>query len=119
MIADLLRTGKFTETELRTGGYAELQIGHAAYWRLRHDRGRQLALLTNALRQVFPELQQVFKDLTGQTAQALLRSVPAAAQIRAMSCSDFIARVRQASDARRLAVSACAKPMLWHNNPSG
>jgi len=27
MIADLLRTGKFTETQLRTGAYAELQIG--------------------------------------------------------------------------------------------
>jgi transposase len=105
MIADLLRTGKFTETELRTGGYAELQIGHATYWRLRHDRGRQLTLVTNALRQVFPELQQVFKDLTGQTAQALLHSVPAAAQIRAMSCSDFIARVRQAADGHRLAVT--------------
>jgi len=105
MIADLLRTGKFTETELRTGGYAELQIGHATYWRLRHDRGRQLALLTNALRQIFPELQQVFKDLTGKTAQALLRSVPAAAQIRTMSCSDFIARVRQAAGGHRLAVT--------------
>jgi transposase len=105
MIADLLRTGKFTETELRTGGYAELQIGHAAYWRLRYDRGRQLILLTNSQRQVFPELQQVFKDLTGKTAQALLRSVPAAAHIRAMSCSDFIARVRQAAAGVRLAVS--------------
>lgn len=104
-IADLLRTGKFTETELRTGGYAELQIGHAAYWRLRYDRGRQLILLTNALRQAFPELQQVFKDLTGQTAQALLRSVPAAAQIRAMPCSEFITRVRQAAGGHRLAVT--------------
>jgi transposase len=105
MIADLLRTGKFTETELRTGGYAELQIGHAAYWRLRYDRGRQLILLTNSQRQVFPELQQVFKDLTGKTAQALLRSVPAAAHIRAMSCSELIARVRQAAAGVRLAVS--------------
>ena len=109
MIADLLRTGKFTETELRTGAYAELQIGHATYWRLRHDRGRQVTLLTNALRQVFPELQQVFRDLTGQTAQALLRSVPAAAHIRQMSCADFIGRVRQETGARRLAVGRLRK----------
>jgi hypothetical protein len=27
MIADLLRTGKFNETQLRTGPYAELQDG--------------------------------------------------------------------------------------------
>jgi hypothetical protein len=71
VIADLLRTGKFTETQLRAGAYAELQLGHATYWRLRLDRGRQLTRLTNSLRQVFPEMAQVFKDLTGVTAQAV------------------------------------------------
>jgi transposase len=105
MIADLLRTGKFTETRLRTGGYAELQIGHAAYWRLRHDRGRQVTLLTNSLRQVFPEMPQVFKDLTGQTARAVLQSLPAAAAIRALSWPDFLAQVRVAAAGQRLAVS--------------
>jgi transposase len=105
MIADLLRTGKFTETRLRTGGYAELQIGHATYWRLRHDRGRQLTLLTNSLRQVFPEMPQVFKDLTGITARAVLHSLPAAAAIRAVSWPDFLAQVRAAAAGQRLAVS--------------
>ena len=105
MIADLLRSGKFTETQVRTGAYAELQIGYAVYWRLRHDRGRQVTLLTNSLRQVFPEFQQVFKDLTGQTAQAVLRSGPAAARIRALSYPEFIVRVRQASEGKRLAVA--------------
>jgi len=109
MIADLLRTGKFNETLLRTGPYAELQIGYATYWRLRHDRGRQLTLLTNSVRQVFPELQQVFKDLTGQTAQAVLQSGPAAARIRARSWADFIAQVRSAADGQRLAVSRLRK----------
>jgi hypothetical protein len=70
-VADLLRTGKFTETQLRVGAYAQWQLGHATYWRLRLDRGRQLTRLTNSLRQVFPELSQVFKDLTGVTAQAV------------------------------------------------
>jgi len=105
MIADLLRTGKFTETRLRTGGYAELQIGHATYWRLRHDRGRQLTLLTNSLRQVFPEMPQVFKDLTGITARAVLHSLPAAVAIRAVSWPDFLAQVRAAAAGQRLAVS--------------
>jgi len=71
---------------------------------LRHDRGRQLTWLTNSLRQVFPELQQVFKDVTGQTVQAVLRSGPAAARIRALSCAEFIVQVRQASHGQRLAV---------------
>lgn len=105
MIADLLRTGKFNETPLRTGAYAELQIGYATYWRLRHDRGRQLTRLTNSLRQVFPELPQVFKDLTGRTVQAVLRSEPAAARIRTLSWAEFSASVRQAAHGQRLAVS--------------
>ena len=105
MIADLLRTGKFTETQLRSGAYAELQIGYATYWRLRYEHGRHLTRLTNSVRQVFPELQQVLKDVTGQTAQAVLRSAPAAAWIRALPCSDFIGRVRQMAHGQRLAIS--------------
>lgn len=104
MIADLLRTGKFNETQLRTGPYAELQLGYAVYWRLRHDRGRQLTVLTNTAWQVFPELPQVFKDLTGHTARALLRSQPAAARIRTLTCDEFIAQVRSAAQSHRLAV---------------
>jgi transposase len=104
-IADLLRTGKFTETQLRCGAYAELQVGYATYWRLRLDRGRQLALLTNSLRQVFPEMQQVLKDLTGQTAQAVIRSGPAAACIRNLAWPEFLVQVRQVATGQRLAVS--------------
>ena len=104
-IADLLRTGKFTETQLRCGAYAELQAGHATYWRLRHDRGRQLTLLTNSLRQVFPEMQQAFKDLTGQTAQAVIRAGPAAERIRSLAWPEFLAEVRQVASGKRLAVS--------------
>jgi transposase len=105
VIADLLRTGKFTETQLRVGAYAELQLGHATYWRLRLDRGRQLTRLTNSLRQVFPELSHVFKDLTGVTAQGVIRGGPAAAQIRTLSWAEFLARVRTAACGQRLAIS--------------
>jgi len=103
-IADLLRTGKFNETRLRTGAYAELQLGYAAYWRLRQDRGRQLILLTNMGRQVFPEFETVFKDVTCHTARAVWRSVPAAARIRTLPVDEFIARVRPAGQGKRLAV---------------
>lgn len=103
-IADLLRTGKFNETRLRRGAYAELQMGYAAYWRGRKDRGRQLTLLTNSVRQVFPEVHSVFKDLLGQTMRAVLRSVPAAARMRALSWDEFLDRVRSAAHGQRLAV---------------
>ena len=103
-IADLLPTGKFTETQLRAGAYAELQVGYATDWRLRLDRGRQLTRLTNSLRQLFPELSQVFKNLTGVTAQAV-RAGPAAAQIRVLSWPDFLSRVRAVATGQRLALS--------------
>ncbi len=51
-IADLLRQGKFTETRLPHGVYAELQTGYTAYQRLRRDRGRQATLLVNTVRQL-------------------------------------------------------------------
>jgi transposase len=72
-IADLLRTGKFTETHLPHGIYAELQTGYTGYWRLRQDRGRQVTLLINTVRQFFPEVEQQFQDLTGATAAARRR----------------------------------------------
>jgi transposase len=104
-VADLLRTGKFTETQLRAGAYAELQVGYATHWRLRLDRGRQLTRLTNSLRQLFPEFSQVFKNLTGVTAQAVVRAGPAAAQIRTLNWPDFLGRVRAVATGQRLAVS--------------
>jgi transposase len=104
MIADLLRTGKFTETRLRTGGYAELQQGYALYWRLRHARARHLTVLTNGVRQVFPEMQQVLNEHTSYTARAVLDSVPAAAVIRTLPWPDFLARVRAVAPGQRLAV---------------
>jgi hypothetical protein len=47
----------------------------------------------------------VFKDLTGVTAQAVIRSGPAAAQIRTLSWAEFLARVRTAACGQRLALS--------------
>jgi transposase len=71
-IANLLRQGNFTETQLLHGVYAELQTGYIAYQRLRRDRGRQANLLVNTVRQLFPEFGQVFKDVSGATACAVI-----------------------------------------------
>jgi transposase len=72
-IADLLRNGKFTETQLPRGVYAELQAGYTAYQRLRRDRGRQSTLLITTVRQLFPEFEQVFKNISTGTASAVIR----------------------------------------------
>jgi transposase len=105
-IADLLRQGKFTETQLPHGVYAELQTGYTAYWRLRRERGRQVNLLVNSVRQLCPEFEQVFRDLTGVTAGAILAAGLQPTVLRRLSEAEFTARVRQACAGRRLARKA-------------
>jgi transposase len=103
-IADLLRQGKFTETRLPHGVYAELQAGYTAYQRLRRDRGRQATLLVNAVRQLFPEFEQVFKDVTGATARAVIDVGLAPHIIRTHAEHTFLASVRSQFTGQRLSV---------------
>ncbi len=103
-IADLLRDGKFTQTRLPHGVYAELQMGYTAYQRLRRDRGRQATLLVNTVRQLFPEFEQVFKDVTGLTARAVIGAglVPQAISTQAERL--FLASVRRHFTGQHLSV---------------
>jgi len=103
-IADLLRQGKFTETHLPHGVYAELQTGYTAYQRLRRDRGRQATLLVNTIRQLFPEFEQVFKDVSGATAGAVIGASLLPHVIRTHSENTFLASVRSHFTGRRLSV---------------
>ena len=103
-IADLLRQGKFTETRLPHGVYAELQTGYVAYQRLRRDRGRQLTLLVNTVRQLFPDFQQVLQDLSGATASAIICAGVRPQEIRQLSATQFLARVREHFGGQRLNV---------------
>jgi transposase len=93
-IADLLRTGKFTETQLLHGLYAELRQYATMYERLRCEIVRQKNRLHSAVGQLFPELTRVFKDISGLTARAMLANHAAARVIRNLSEESFIAAVR-------------------------
>ena len=104
-IADLLRTGKFTETQLLHGGYAELRQCVALYDRLRKDIRSKKNLIYNVVGQLFPEFSSVFTDLAGQTALAMLRRHGAAAVVRQMPVESFITAVRADLRGRRLMVS--------------
>ena len=104
-IAELLRTGKFTETRLLHDGYAEVRQQVVLHDRLQRDITRQKILLRTTVGQLFPELTTVFADLAGDTARAMLRNHAAAAVVRKMSEKDFIAAVRADSTGRRLMVS--------------
>lgn len=103
-IADLLRTGKYTETRLLQGGYAELRQYVTLHTRLQKDLRRQKMLINNLAGQLFPELDQVFDDFTGLTAIALLRRHAAAGIVKALSEEAFIAGVRADFEGRRLGV---------------
>jgi len=105
VIADLLRTGKYTETRLLHGQYAELRQSVTLRDRLLRDIRRQKTLVNNIAGQLFPELSCEFKDLNGQTALAMLSSHAAATVIRQLPLDVFINDVRSVFRGKRLMVS--------------
>lgn len=102
VVADLLRTGKFTDTQLLHGLYAELRQYGARYDQLRGEIVRQKNRLHGAVGQLFPELTRVFKDLSGLTAKALLANHAAAAVIQGLPEEDLVAAVRTDFDGQRM-----------------
>jgi transposase len=105
MVGDLLRTGKYTETRLLHGRYAELRQYVTLYTRLERDIRRQKNLIRNTAGQLFPELPRAFKDFTGATAVAMLRHHATAIEVQQMSQERFIVGVRADFQAQRLQVS--------------
>jgi len=104
-IGDLLRTGKYTQTRLLHGAYAELRQYATLHTRLKRDIRRQKTLIRNVAGQLFPELPGVFKDFSGETALAMLRHHASATVVQRMSEKAFIASVRANFSGRRLQVA--------------
>jgi len=104
-IAELSRTGHYTETRLQKGVYEELRQYATLYDQLIQGLRREKNVLWGLVGQVFPELSQVFKDLTGETCQAFLGSFAAAASLRQIKYDDFIGQVRTAFSGKSLCVS--------------
>jgi hypothetical protein len=104
-IGDLLRTGKYTETRLLHGAYAELRQYVILRSRLQRDVRRQKIIIRNLSGQLFPELSQVFRNPTGETAAAMLREHAVAVEVRRMSQEAFIAGVRASFRGQRLQIT--------------
>lgn len=119
VIAELLRTGKFTETQQLTGLYAELRQYTWLYVRLQKEISQQKTLIHAAVGQLFPELRTVFKDLTGQTVSAMLKEHAAPATIAALPVNQFIQRVRAGYTGRRLEVSKLRRAHAMARNSVG
>lgn len=75
------------------------------YYRLRSDLARQRTLISVATKQLFPELERVFKNFTGKTVRAMLKHHGAAAVIREMDQEEFVSAVRSDFQGQRLWVS--------------
>jgi transposase len=104
-IAELSRNGKYTETRLQKGAYEDLRQYATLYDQSVQAIRREKQVLWGLVGQVFPELSQVFKNLVGETSQALLMTYTSAATIRQLSVEDFIAQVRAAYSGKKLHVS--------------
>lgn len=95
-IAELSRTGHYTETRLQKGAYEELRQYATLYNQTIQAIQREEQAIWGLAGQAFPELIQVFKDLEGETSRALLLSCACSTSIRQMTESDFRARVQAA-----------------------
>lgn len=100
-IADLVRTGKFTQTTLLHGDYASLREYASLYDQTRSQIGRQRNQIRARMDQLFPELQGLYSGL-GYTVRAIIRHHAAAARVRQMSRSEFLASVRADANGRRI-----------------
>lgn len=92
--AELLRTGKFVNSKLLYGSYAEIRATYNTYDRLNSERTRYKNQLKSLLDQVFPEFTTAFKDICGKTAMAVLVFCAIPQSIINMNVGDFIEGVR-------------------------
>jgi transposase len=92
-IAELSRNGNYAETRLQKGAYEDLRQYATLHDQLAQGIRREKQVLWGLVGQAFPELSQVFKNLVGDTGQALLMTYASATIIRQLSVEDFIAQV--------------------------
>jgi transposase len=104
-IAELSRTGHYTETRLQKGAYEELRQNATLYDQTKQAIRRERQILWGLAGQAFPELVQVFKDLGGATSQALLAGCACAANIRQMTEEEFVTKVRAAYAGKKFGAS--------------
>jgi len=101
-IAELSRTGHYTETRLQQGAYEELRQYATLYHQTIQAIRREEQVIWGLAGQAFPELIQVFKGLEGKTCRALLLSCACSTSMRQMTESDFLAKVQAAYSGKKL-----------------
>jgi transposase len=105
MAAELLRTGKFMNSRLLHGAYAEIRATYTNYQRLIEDKTALINLLKSRLDNLFPEFTTVFKDPCGMTSMAVLSQCAIPSVIAQVNLDDFIKIVRSGFGGKILQVS--------------
>ena len=108
MAAELLLTGKFTETKLLQGDYADLRARNQCYRRLRTAHSRLRNQMKALLDGVFPEFCTEFKNPCGEAAAAVIATCPIPSMIASQRLTEFITAIRQGYVGRRLAIKKLA-----------
>jgi transposase len=101
-IADLLRVGMVTETQLAAPPYVALRRAWNEYDRLRGERARLKTLLRHELYGVFPELVTVWKDALTPGLLAVLRLGLSPTEIAACSRPEFWQAIQTTRRGRRV-----------------
>jgi transposase len=101
-VGELTRTGKFTETQLLHGPYAELRALCVLDRQVQRGEQRARNHISDLVGQLFPELDEVFADFTGVTARALLRNHAIPAQLAHLAWETLVSEVRVDNPGKRL-----------------
>lgn len=101
-VAELTRTGKFTETQLLHSSYAALRELCVLDRQLQRNEQRTRNYISNLVGQLFPEVRAVFNDITGMTARALLRRHAVPGELAHLTWETLVAEVRADFTGQRL-----------------
>jgi transposase len=101
-IAELVRAGMVTRTQLEARPYLELRRAWGEYARLRSEKARLKTHLTHQLYGLFPEFVGNWSDVLQPGALAVLRLGLTPYQIAALPLNEFWLSVREARRGRRL-----------------
>lgn len=101
-IAELVRSGLVTRTQLDAPKYHELRFAWGEYERLRGERARLKTLLRHQLYGLFPELLKVWSKTDTPGLLSVIRLGLTPQQLSELTVPDFIAKVKQNTMGRRV-----------------
>ena len=98
VIAHLIRDGRYFDTYLPEGEYADLRIFNTERQRVMKEISRTGNTIIALTDEFFPEYGKLFKDLLCPTSRAILRAAPFPSDILAMGHDDLTELIRRASN---------------------